>query len=212
MIGILIVDDHPSVREGVRHFLEKTVDLRIRSEAATAAEALRLVQSQPHDLVLLDINLPDADGRAVLREIRALQPNLPVLMFSSTPEEDCAVDCLKAGAAGYLTKDAPPDDMRHAIRRAAAGGHYVGPGLAKLLLSENAICPTPPPHRKLSPRELDIMLRISRGQSLTVIANVLHLSVKTVSTHRANILHKMEMTSNADLTRYVVTHRLDTHA
>lgn len=209
MIGVLVVDDHPSVREGVRQFLEKTVDLRIRGEAATAQEALHLVRTQEYDLVLLDINLPDGDGRSVLGRIRSMRPTLPVLMFSSAPEEQCAMDCVRDGAAGFLPKDALPDEVRLALRRAAGGEMYVGPGLAKALLAQNAICLTPPPHKRLSPRELEIMLRITRGESLTAIGQTLHLSVKTVSTHRANILQKMAMSSNADLTRYVVLNRLD---
>ncbi len=209
MIRILIVDDHAVVREGLKRFLDETTDLRIAGEASSMREALAMVRQQEWDLVLLDIVLPDQSGLEGLKRIKREQPNLPVLVFSNFTEDEFALASLKAGAAGFLSKDSSPEQLRAAIRTVVGGGRYVGPVLAEQLLSGAATEPKKLPHERLSAREMDILLRISRGQSLTEIGKVLHRSVKTISTYRSRILQKMGIETNAELTRYVVQHKLD---
>lgn len=209
MIRILIVDDHAVVREGLKRFLDETTDLRIAGEASSMREALVMVRQQEWDLVLLDIVLPDQSGLEGLKRIKREQPNLPVLVFSNFTEDEFALASLKAGAAGFLSKDSSPEQLRAAIRTVVGGGRYVGPVLAEQLLSGAATEPKKLPHERLSAREMDILLRISRGQSLTEIGKVLHRSVKTISTYRSRILQKMGIETNAELTRYVVQHKLD---
>lgn len=209
MIEILIVDDHLVVREGIKQFLSKSEDLRVTGEASGVGEALNLVRGKDWGLVLLDISLPDTDGLEGLRLLHREKPGLPILMFSSHAEEEYALVCIKEGAAGYLAKDCPPEDIRFAIRKAASGEKYIGNCLAKQLLCGSSEPAKDLPHERLTAKEFDILLRISRGQSLTNIGAELHLSVKTISSHRTQILSKMGMTTNADLTRYVVTHKID---
>lgn len=209
MARILIVDDHAVVREGLKRFLDETTDLRIAGEAESMREALAMVRGHNWDLVLLDIVLPDQSGLEGLKRIKREKPGLPVLVFSNFTEDEFALASLKAGAAGFLSKDSTPEQLRAAIRTVVKGGRYVGPVLAEQLLSGAAGESKPLPHERLSGRELDILLRISKGQSLTEIGKVLHRSVKTISTYRSRILQKMGMETNAELTRYVVQYKLD---
>ena len=192
------------VREGLKSFLADTPDLRIVGEASSAEEALKQVCEGEWDLVMLDISMPDQNGMTTLQQIKREKPKLPVLIFSMLSEDEYALATLKAGASGFVSKDSTPEQLRQAIRRAVRGGKYVGPDLAERLLSE----PTKLPHERLTARELEIMLRIAHGETLTQIGRELHLSVKTISTHRAHILEKMGLATNADLTRYVLTYRL----
>lgn len=209
MTRILIVDDHAVVRSGLRQFLANTHGCQIAGEARTGADALAQIGTETWDLVLLDIGLPDINGIEVLRRIRHLRPELPVLIFSMYAEDEYALAAIQAGAAGYLPKDSTPEEILEAIRRAAAGGKYVSPHLAEILLA--GTLPDGPrlPHELLSPRETDVMRRLSRGESLTLIADCLHLSPKTITTYRARILEKLGIHSNAELARYVVEHKLD---
>ncbi|MFZ5512751.1 MAG: response regulator [Pseudomonadota bacterium] len=210
MKRILIVDDHAVVREGLKRFLDETPDLRIAGEAGSMGEALAMVRDQEWDLVLLDIVLPDQNGLEGVKRIKRVKPDLPVLVFSNFTENEFALTSLEAGAAGFVGKDSSPEQLRTAIRTAISGRRYVGPVLAERLLT--GVAPQQPrrlPHEQLSAREMEILLRISKGQSLTDIGKQLHLSVKTISTYRSRILQKMGMETNAELTRYVVLHKLD---
>lgn len=210
MLKILIVDDHAVVREGLKQFLGETSDLAIAGEARNGEEAFAKVRAAEWDLVLLDISMPDKNGLEVLRGIKREKPNLPILIFSMFAEDEYALPALEAGASGYLSKESAPDQIIDAIRRVAQGGRYVSPSLGEKLLSH-----TLPHggrelrHQLLSKREFEILLWISRGEPLTRIGERLNLSVKTVSTYRARILEKMDVRTNADLTRYVVQHHLD---
>lgn len=208
MVRILIVDDHGVVREGVKRFLAETPDLRIAGEAANSREALAQVRGGEWDLVLLDIAMPDEHGLETLKRIKREKKHLPVLIFSNFTEHEFALSSLRAGAAGYLTKDSSPEQLREAIRRVIQGGRYVGPALAEQLLAGSVPGGGGPAHQRLTPRELEVMLRIARGESLTAIGEELHLSVKTISTYRTRLLEKMELATNADLTRYVIQHGL----
>ena len=208
MIRILIVDDHGVVREGVKRFLAETPDLRIAGEAANSREALAQVRSADWDLVLLDIAMPDEHGLETLKRIKREKKNLPVLIFSNFTEHEFALSSLRAGAAGYLTKDSSPEQLREAIRRVIQGGRYVGPALAEQLLAGSVPGGGGLAHQRLTSREMEVMLRIARGESLTAIGQELHLSVKTISTYRTRLLEKMSLATNADLTRYVIQHGL----
>jgi two-component system, NarL family, invasion response regulator UvrY len=208
VIRILIVDDHMVVREGLRGFFADTPDLWITGEASNAREALYQIGAGEWDLVLLDISMPDQNGLITLKQIKRLRPDLPVLIFSMLSEKEHAIRSLEAGASGFVTKDSTPEQIREAIRRAVRGGRYVSPEMAERLLTQTLPQRSKLPHERLTARELETMLRIARGQALTQIGRELHLSVKTISTHRARVLQKMELATNADLTRYVISHGL----
>jgi DNA-binding NarL/FixJ family response regulator len=205
---ILIVDDHAVVRGGLRQFLANTDDLEIAAEAATGLEALALIPRGDWDLVLLDMSLPDINGLAVLKHIKRMRPNLPVLIFSMFAEAEFAIPALDAGAAGYLNKDSPPYQILGAIRTVVDGARYVSPSLAEQLLSGVTSSGPKAPHETLSRREMEVLLLLSKGITLTQIGDNIHISVKTVSTYRARILQKLGMHSNAELTRYVLQHKL----
>ena len=212
MIKILIADDHSVVRGGLRQFLSNASDCKIVAEAKNGQEALamlKLQQKEPYDLVLLDIALPDLDGLEVLRRIKRDSPDLPVLIFSMYPEDDYALQSLNGGAAGYLMKDSEPQEILEAIRRAGRGARYLSPRLAEKLLAGSVPPPKKQAHQLLSAREFEVMLHTSRGTPLKGIADRLHLSPKTVSTYRARVLQKMGFSTNAELTRYVMEHKLD---
>lgn len=208
VIRILIADDHAVVRGGIKQFLADTPDLAIAAEAASGQETLDKVCESDWDLVLLDIALPDINGLEVLKRIKREKPDLPVLVFSMFSEDEYAITALDEGASGYLAKDSPPDQILEAIRRVTRGGRYVSPTLAEKLLSGAMPEAKRLPHQKLSRREFDVLLLVSQGLPLTRIGERLHLSVKTVSTYRSRLLEKLELKSNADLTRYVLDHKL----
>jgi two-component system, NarL family, invasion response regulator UvrY len=208
MKRILIVDDHAVVRFGLRQFLANTEDLEIVGEAASGMEALAQVNQGHWDLVLLDMSLPDLNGMEVLKRIKRSHPELPVLIFSMFAEAEFALPTIEAGAAGYLNKDSPPQQMLTAIRTVVSGARYVSPTLTEQLLSGVTRSSQRPPHESLSKREMEVLLLLSKGIALTRIGESLQLSVKTVSTYRARILEKLGMESNAELTRYVLEHKL----
>lgn len=210
VLRILVADDHAVVRSGIRQFLADTPDLAIAGEAASAHEAMTLARAGEWDLLLLDINLPDGNGLEVLKRIRRELPALPVLIFSMFSEDEYAVSALRAGAAGYVSKDSAPEQILEAIRRVGGGGRYVSPALAEKLLAGTLGGGKQWPHDRLSAREFEVMILLSRGVSLTELARRLRLSVKTVSTYRSRILEKLALGSNAELARYVIEHRLDT--
>jgi len=208
MVRILIADDHAVVRGGLRQFLAGTEDLEIAAEAATGDAALALVRTDDWDVVLLDIALPDLNGLEVLKRIKRERPDLPVLIFSMFSEDEFAIPALNAGASGYLNKDSPPSQILAAIRTVVDGARYVSPTLAEKLLSGTTSPGRKLPHETLSEREMGVLLLLSKGVSLTSIGERLHISVKTVSTYRARILEKLGVQSNAELTRYVLQHKL----
>ncbi len=208
MIRVLIADDHAVVRSGLRQFLASTEDMTIVAEASTGADVLAQVDTAVCDLLLLDINLPDMNGLEVLKRIRRLQPELPVVIFSMFSEDEFALEAMRAGACGYLNKDSPPGQILSALRTVAGGARFFSPELADKLLSAASGERKRLAHETLSEREMEVMLMVSRGVSLTHIAQKLHLSVKTISTYRSRILEKLEVDSNAGITRYVLEHKL----
>lgn len=208
MIKILIVDDHAVVRIGIQQFLASTEDLAITAEAATGEEGLARALQGNIDLVILDLTLPDMNGLEVLKRIRRKNETLPILIFSMLPEEDFTLPALTAGASGYLSKESSPDQILTAIRTVVSGTRYVSPLTTEKLLSGMISAGQPVLHDTLSWRETEVLLLLSKGISLTNIGKQLHLSVKTVSTYRGRVLGKLALASNAEITRYVIQHKL----
>jgi DNA-binding NarL/FixJ family response regulator len=201
---ILITEDHAVVREGLKLILADHFKKAVFGEARTATEALDLVWKEKWDVVLLDITLPGRSGLEVLKEIKRSRPKLPVLILSMHPEDQFAVRMLKAGAAGYLTKESAGEELVGAIKKVIGGGRYVSPALAERMASYLTIDLQKAPHERLSDREFLILRTIASGKQVGQIAKELSLSVSTVSTYRARILEKMDMKNNAELTHYAL--------
>jgi DNA-binding NarL/FixJ family response regulator len=208
MIKILIADDHGIIRKGIKQILSRTSDIEVTAEASTGQEALEKIWTGHFDLVILDISLPGRNGLEILKQIKSQKPKLPVLILSMYPEEQYAVRVLRAGASGYLTKESDKNELVEAIRRIADGKKYITPSLAEKLASELEPSNDKALHERLSDREYHILCLIAKGKSSNEIAEELALSVKTVSTHRARVLEKMGMKSNAELTYYAVQSKL----
>lgn len=208
MAHILVVDDHPLIRRGIVQSLLDEFPESAVLEATDATEAMAIVWDKPLSLVVLDLSLPGRSGMEVLKEMKAAKPQLPVLILSMHAEEQFATRALRAGAAGYLNKDSPPATLIYAVKRAMAGGKFISPATAERLANELTVDTTKPLHEQLSDREHDILLRIGAGQGVSKIADALHLSVKTVSTYRTRVLHKMGMESNAEIAQYVIRNKL----
>lgn len=208
MIKILVVDDHAVVRAGIQHFTAEIPDMRIGGEAATAAEAIRLIRAEDWNIVVLDIGMPDKSGLEVLKQIKREKPELPVLILSMHPENRYAVQILRSGASGYVQKEALATELVEAIRTIVRGHKYISPAVAELLTMDPETDANKPLHETLSAREYEIFYRLSRGDGATKIAGDLCLSVKTVSTYRARILQKMNMTNNADLIYYAIKEKI----
>lgn len=207
MTRVLIADDHALVRRGLRELIEEEPDLTLVAEAATGADLMALARRETWEVAVVDLNLPDANGLDVLKNLKALYPARAVLILSMHPEDQYAVRALRAGASGYLNKEGAPDELLAAIRKAARGGRYVSDALAEQLATELA-GREGPPHERLSDREFQVLRLIAAGRTATEIAGAMHLSVKTVSTYRTRILEKMGLKHNAELTRYALEHRL----
>ncbi len=209
-IRLLIADDHQIVRAGLAQFIALHGDILLAAEAATGDEVISLVRAQEFDLVLMDISMPDKNGIDTLRIIRQIRPELPVLMLSGYPEEHYAVNLLRAGASGYVAKDASPDEMIRAIRVVARGKRYLSETAADLVSAELARPEGSARalHETLSQREFQIFRKLAIGQSATEIGKELHLSVKTVSTYRIRVLEKLNLKTNADLTYYAIKNAL----
>ncbi|UCE40552.1 MAG: response regulator transcription factor [Candidatus Aminicenantes bacterium] len=204
MIKVLIADDHTLVRKGLKQILLDTEDIESVDEAGNGKETISKVTHEKYDLVLLDITLPGRSGIDVLKQIKCIDPELPVLILSMHPEEQYAVRSLRAGAAGYLTKESAPQELLNAIRRVANGGKYISSSLAEKLAGEIGSDMGKPLHEILSDREYQVMCLIASGKTAKEIAEDLNLSVKTISTHRARILRKMQMDNNAQITHYAI--------
>jgi two-component system invasion response regulator UvrY len=208
MLKILIADDHPVFRRGLKQIIAETTDIVVVDEAANGLEVLNKMKAGDFDLVLLDISMPGKTGIDVLTQLKYERPKLPVLMLSIHPEEQYAVRALRAGASGYLTKESAPDELVAAIRKVSTGGKYVSASLAERLASMVQSGGEELPHQTLSNRELHVMHLIASGKTVSEIAKELSLSVKTISTYRARILGKMKMKNNAELTRYAIDNNL----
>jgi len=204
MIRIAIADDHPIVREGLRRIATEGADISVTGEAATAAALFTLLDSVPVDVVLLDVSMPGSAFVETLRALREKYPTVRVMVLSVHPEDQWALRALRAGAAGYLTKDHSPEQLVDAIRRVAHGGRYVSPALAEKLAAsiDNSLAHAP--HERLSDREFEVLRSLGSGMAVKDVATQLAVSAKTVSTYRTRLLEKMGLSSNADLVKYVI--------
>jgi DNA-binding NarL/FixJ family response regulator len=204
MIKAVVVDDHAVVREGLKRIISECTGMAVTGEAGDGREAIRVVNSQPCDVVLLDITLPDRSGLDVLKQLHSESPKLPVLILSMHAEDHYAIRVLRAGAAGYLTKESAPEKLVQAIRKVAQGGKYVSQTLAEKLAFSVKSDVKRAPHESLSDREYQVLWMICSGKTVTQIAGELGLSVKTISTYRVRVLQKLDMKNNAELTRYAI--------
>jgi DNA-binding NarL/FixJ family response regulator len=204
---VLITDDHAVVRHGIRQILAEEFGSADFGEAGSGAELARRLAADAWDVLILDISLPDRNGLDLLKDVRQTYPRLPVLMVSVHPEEAYAVRALKAGAAGYLTKDAAPQELVVAVRKILAGGRYVTSSLAERLAAM-LDHDDRPVHERLSDREYQVLCRIGAGRTISEIGEELKLSVKTVSTYRARLLEKLGLSTTAELTRFAIENRL----
>ena len=209
MIRILLADDHAIIRDGIKQNLADTDDLLVVGEAANGTQILKLLAAQDFDLLVLDISMPGRSGLEMIKVIKKEQPHLPILILSMHNEEQYALRALHAGAAGYLTKESDSDVLVAAMRKVAAGGICFSTKVTELLTREHMPQTDALPHTRLSDREFEVFEKIVAGIRLTDIANELHLSIKTISTHKSRILQKMGMESDAELIRYAISNNLD---
>ena len=207
---ILVADDHAVFRRGLRETLSEAFSRVTFGEAKTAQETLEYVRRQEWDVIILDISMPGKSGLDILDDLHRLRPKLPVLLLSMHPEQQYARRALKLGAAGYLTKESVPEELKEAVRRVQAGGRYVSATLAEKLAFDLRREADSPVHELLSDREFQVLRMIASGRTVKQIAGDITLSVKTVSTYRVRILEKTGMKTNAELIRYALqTHLVD---
>lgn len=207
MIKIIIVDDHPVVRRGLKQIINEEPDIKVTGEAENAQETINLIRRTECDAVVLDISLPGMSGIDLMKQLKQEYKRLPILILSVYPEEQYAVRMIKAGASGYLTKESAPEELVKALRRVVSGRKYISASLAERL-ADDLEPSDKPPHEKLSDREFQILCMIAKGKSLKDIADELCISEKTVSTYRARILEKMNMSTNADMISYALKNKL----
>ena len=208
MIRVLIVDDHAILRRGLSDLLSDEFHGAMLGEASDARQALEQLRRKEWDVALLDITLPGKSGLDLLKEVKAAWPRLPVLVLSAHPEDQFAVRVLKAGAAGYMTKESAPEELAKAVRKILAGGRYVSPALAEKLASRVDKDVTRTPHETLSDREYEIMCLIASGKTVTEIAGELSLSAKTISTYRVRVLEKLGVKNSAAIVQYAIRNSL----
>ena len=208
MIRIVVADDHTIVREGLKQILTAAGDLEVVAEAQNGFEVMDRIRALDFDVLLLDMSMPGKSGIELIKQVHAEKPRLRILILSMHEEHQYAVRAIRAGAAGYLTKEGASAQLVSAIRRVAGGGAYISADVAEQLALGAMPGAKGPPHSTLSDREFQIFRMIAEGRSVSDIAERLNLSVKTVSTHKANILQKMNMSTQAELIRYALTHRL----
>ena len=208
MISILIADDHAIVREGLKQIVASQADMTVAGEAHNAQGVIELVKNHDWDVVVLDLNMPGRGGLEILKELKQERPKLAVLILSAHAEEQYGVRVLKAGAAGFMNKETAPEELVNAIRKVVQGGKYVSQALAEKLAFQLEVGADRPTHETLSDREYQVLCLIASGKTVSEIGDELALSVKTISTYRARVLEKMNMKSNAELTRYALENNL----
>jgi DNA-binding NarL/FixJ family response regulator len=208
LIKILLADDHSLFREGLKQILAHCSDIRVTDEAGNGHDALAKMRTNDYDMVLLDISMPGRSGLDILGEIRREKPSLPILILSMHPEDQYAMRVLKAGAAGYLTKESAADELITAIRKVAGGGKYINITVAEKIASALDASTEKPSHHMLSNREFQVLCMLASGKALKEIADELILSEKTITTYRARILEKLQLKNNVELTRYAMENGL----
>lgn len=208
MIRVLIADDHPLARRGLRDIFEDEADVTIGGEAENGQEVLKAVREGRWDVLVLDLSMPGLSGLDLLKQLKSEKPGLPVLVVTMHPEKQYAVRALRAGASGYLTKGSPPEEIIAAVRKLASGGKYASSTLTETLVRRIDEPEDKMPHETLSDREFQVLCMVASGMTVSEIAHKLSLSVNTISTYRSRILDKMSMQNNAQLTRYAVDNQL----
>jgi len=207
-VRILIADDHPIVRRGLKDIVASEQDMTVIGEAKTGDEALELARKLEWDVAVLDYSMPGCNGADLVREVKRHYPDRPVLVLSILPEEVHAGQVFKAGGAGYINKASANEDLTGAIRKVVNGGKYVSAAFAEKLATELAEGGEKPPHELLSDREYRVMWLIASGKQINEIAEEMSLSPSTISTYRARIMRKLALTNNAALVRYAMKYRL----
>jgi DNA-binding NarL/FixJ family response regulator len=208
MLKILIADDHSIVREGLKQVLVETPDMVVADEASSGEEALSKALKNDYDVVVLDISMPGRGGLDILKQIKSHKPKLPVLVLSMYPEEQYALRVLRAGAAGYLTKESAPDELINALKKVSKGMKYISSHFAEEIAFAVEFDAEKPIQETLSDREFQVLCLIASGKTVKEIGDELSLSIKTISTYRSRILEKMGMKSNAELTHYAIKNKL----
>jgi DNA-binding NarL/FixJ family response regulator len=208
MIKVLLADDHAIVRSGLKEILLRHMESVESGEAENAEQVLTQVREHPWDLLILDITMPGRSGLDILADLKQLRPELPVLVLSMLPEDQFGKRVLRAGAFGYLKKESAPEELIEAIRKVLSGGRYVSPALAEKIVLDLNDGANLPLHEGLSAREFEILVMLGSGKTVSQIAEELHLSVTTISTYRARILEKMNMSTTAELMRYAFRNHL----
>ncbi len=208
MLRILIADDHTVVRKGLRQILQDEFPASEIDEVPDAEELIKKVMSEHWDVVVSDLSMPGRSGLDALQQIKLSHPDLPVLILSIHPEEQYALRALKSGASGYLSKDTAPDELVKAVQKVLLGKKYISQAIAEKLANSFSSDAEINPHESLSDREFDVMKLLANGKSVSDIAEMLSLSVTTVSTYRARVMLKMNLKSNSDLTKYAIENKL----
>lgn len=208
MIRIIIADDHTIVREGLKQLLSAAADFNVVGEAANGHEVLARVREIAFDVLLLDMSMPGRSGTDLIKQLKAEFPRIRILVLTMHEEQQYAVRAIRAGAAGYLTKESASAQLASAIRKVASGGAFITEAVAEQLAMETMQQSAGPPHLALSDREYQVMQLLVEGRSVTDIGEQLHLSVKTISTHKARLMQKLNLASQADLIRYAISHNI----
>lgn len=208
IIRIIIADDHSFLREGIKKTIQDEIDMKIVGEASNANDALNIIRELEPDVAIMDISMPGKSGLDVLKDLKAMKKKYRILILSMHPEDRFAIRALKAGAAGYLTKESAPDELVKAIRTVLTGRKYVSKALAEKLADILSDDMDKMPHEQLSDREYDVFIKIASGKKAVDIASELSISVHTVNTYRARILEKLSMSSNVELTQYAMHNNL----
>ena len=208
MLKILIVDDHAVVRQGLRNILTDGIGEYTFGEAQNGAEVLNLTRKQKWDIIIMDISMPGRNGLEVLKDLKRVNKNLPVLILSIHPEDQYAIRALRSGASGYITKGSAPEELVKAVRKILAGEKYISADLARKLPFYLDSEMEKTPHEKLSDREYQVMCMMGSGKAATQIAEELSLSVKSISTYRTRILEKLGLTTSAEIIHYAIENKL----
>ena len=207
-ISICIIDDHEIVREGMKRLIETEVDLRVVAEAANGRDLLERLKTHEADVLVLDLSMPGRSGIELISQIKKSWPTLPILVLTMHEEYQYALRSIRAGAKGYLTKDAAGQQLVDAVRKLFSGRMFISPEVAELIAMQASLPTADFPHKTLSEREYEVFQHLVVGRSVSAIADTLHISIKTVSTHKTHILEKMQAQSVPDLVRYAIEHGL----